>query len=92
MAITNDDVMLFESQHLTDEKDCGGWVTGREVIDGNANNLQDISRIDRTVGDVVLRKAFIGISTDNDAYLGSYLIQAEPPRDTQLVKAAGCFW
>ena len=60
MAITNDDVKLFEGQRLTDEADGGGLVTGREVIDGNANNLfQDISRIDRTVGDVALRKAFI---------------------------------
>ena len=76
MAITNDDVKLFESQHLTDEEDGGGRVTGREVIDGNVNNLfQDISRIDRTVGDVALRKAFVGVSTDNnDTYLGSHLI------------------
>ena len=60
MAITNDDVKLFEGQRLIDEADGGGLVTGREVIDGNANNLfQDISRIDRTVGDVALRKAFI---------------------------------
>ena len=76
MAITNDDVKLFESQRLTDEENGGGRVTGREVIDGNVNNLfQDISRIDRTVADVALRKAFIGISTDNnDTYLGSHLI------------------
>ena len=39
MAITNDDVKLFESQRLTDEEDGGGRVTGREVIDGNVNNL-----------------------------------------------------
>ncbi|MFK0572183.1 hypothetical protein [Endozoicomonas sp.] len=67
MAITNNDVKLFESQRLTDEEDGGGRVTGSEVIDGNVNNLfQDISRIDRTIGDVALRKAFIGISTDNN--------------------------
>ncbi|MBO9496908.1 hypothetical protein J7438_22875 [Thalassotalea sp. G20_0] len=71
MVITNSDVQLFESRHLTDEEDHGGRVTGSEVIDGNINNLfQDISRIDRTIGDVALRKAFIGISTDNnDFYL-----------------------
>ena len=83
MAITNNDVKLFESQRLTDEEDGGGRVTGREVIDGNVNNLfQDISRIDRTVGDVALRKAFIGIITDNnDTCLGSHLILTEPPKD-----------
>ncbi len=56
------------------------------MIDGNVNNLfQDISRIDRTIGDVALRKAFIGISTDNnDVYLGSHLILTEPPKDQNV--------
>ncbi|WBA83741.1 hypothetical protein [Endozoicomonas sp. GU-1] len=39
MAITNDDVKLFESQRLTDEEDGGGRVTGSEIINGNVNNL-----------------------------------------------------
>ena len=86
MTITNSDVKLFESQRLTDEEDGGGRVTGSEVIDGNVNNLfQDISRIDRTIGDVALRKAFVGISTDNnDVYLGSHLILTEPPKDKNV--------
>ena len=86
MAINNSDVKRFESQRLTDEEDGGGRVTGSEVIDGNVNNLfQDISRIDRTIGDVALRKAFIGISTDNnDIYLGSHLILTEPPKDKNV--------
>ena len=58
MAINNNDIKLFESQRLSNEVDGEGRVTGREVIAGNVNNLfQDISRIDRTVGDVALRKA-----------------------------------
>ena len=83
MAITNDDVKL---QRLSDGEDDGGRVTGREVIDGNVNNLfQDISRIDRTVGDIALRKAFIGISTDNnDTCLGHHLILTEPPKKTSV--------
>ncbi|WP_422445442.1 hypothetical protein [Endozoicomonas sp. ALB091] len=86
MAISNSDVKLFESQRLSDEEDGGGRITGNEVIDGNVNNLfQDISRIDRTIGDVALRKAFIGISTDNnDIYLGSHLILTEPPKDKNV--------
>ncbi|OED40221.1 hypothetical protein ACH42_17050 [Endozoicomonas sp. (ex Bugula neritina AB1)] len=86
MAINNDDVKLFESQRLTDEEDGGGRVTGSEVIDGNINNLyRDISRIDRTVGDVALRKAFVGVSTDNnDAYLGSHVILTEAPKDENV--------
>ena len=59
MAINNNDVKLFESQRPTDEEDGGDRVTGREVIDGNVNNLfQDISRIDRTVGDVALQSIY----------------------------------
>ncbi|WP_299735390.1 hypothetical protein [uncultured Endozoicomonas sp.] len=86
MAINSNDVKLFESQRLTDEEDGGGRVTGNEVIDGNVNNLfRDISRIDRTIGDVALRKAFVGISTDNnDPYLGSHLILTEPPKDKNV--------
>ena len=49
MDIRNSDVKLFESQRLTEG---AGRVTVNEVIDGNVDNLfQDISRIDRTVGD-----------------------------------------
>ncbi|WP_252177187.1 hypothetical protein [Endozoicomonas sp. 4G] len=86
MAINNDDVKLFESQRLTDEQDGGGRATGTVVIDGNVNNLfQDISRIDRTIGDVALRKAYIGISTDNnDAYLGSHIILTDAPDDDNV--------
>ena len=86
MAINNSDVKHFESQRLTVEDDGGYRVTGSEVIDGNVNNLfQDISRIDRTIGDVALRKAFIGISTDiNDIYLGSHLILTELPKDKNV--------
>ena len=86
MAINNNDVKLFESQRLSDEEDGGGRVTGREAIDGNVNNLfQDISRIDCTVGDVALCKAFIGISTDNnDTCLGSHLILTELPKDKNV--------
>ena len=86
MAINNNDVKLFESQCLTDEEDGGGRVTGREVIGGNVNNLfQGISRIHRTVGDVALHKAFIGISTDNnDTNMGSHLILTELPKDKDV--------
>ena len=86
MAINNEDVKLFESQHLTDEEDGGGRVTGHLVADGSINNLyRDISRQDRTIGDVALRKAFVGISTDNnDAYLGSHLILTQAPKDNNV--------
>ena len=86
MAINNDNVKLLESQRLSDENDGGGRTTGNEVVDDNINNLfQDISRIDRTIGDVALRKAFVGIDTDNnDVYLGSHVILTDPPNDPNV--------
>ncbi|GAA4650995.1 hypothetical protein GCM10023116_32780 [Kistimonas scapharcae] len=86
MAILPDDVKLYASQRLTDESDGGGRATGNEVIDGDINNLfRDISRIDRTLGDVSLRKVYAGVSTDNtDPYLGAHLIITEPPQDTRV--------
>ena len=86
MAINPEDVKLYESQRLTDEDDGGGRATGNEIIDGNINNLfPDISRLDRTLGDVALRKAFVGINTDNqDVYLGAHAIIVEPPADPNV--------
>ena len=77
MTINNEDVKLYESQRLTDEEDGGGRVIGAEVIDGNVNNLfQGISRMDRAIGGVALRKAYIGVSTDNnDTYQYSLTIR-----------------
>lgn len=83
MAINPEDVKLYESQRLTDEDDGGGRATGNEVVDGTINNLfKDISRLDRTVGDVALRKAFVGVDTPNqDDYLGAHAIIVDPPAD-----------
>lgn len=83
MTITPQNVKLYESQRLTDEDDGGGRATGNEIVDGNINNLfPDISRLDRTIGDVALRKAFVGIDTNNaDVYLGAHAIIVEPPAD-----------
>ncbi len=37
------------------------------MVDGQVNNLfRDINRIDRTVGDVSMRKVFMGVKTDNN--------------------------
>ena len=73
ILVHSSDVTFFERQRLTVVEDGGGPVTGNEAIDGNVNNLfQDISRIERTENDVALRKAFVGISSDNsDTNLGT---------------------
>jgi hypothetical protein len=86
MAINPEDVKLYESQVLNDEDDGGGRATGNVIVDGVINNLfPDISRLDRTLGDVALRKAFLGIDTDNqDVYLGGHAIIVEPPADPKV--------
>ncbi len=62
MTINKDDIKLYASQRLTDEDNGGGRATGDVVVDGQVNNLfRDISRIDRTVGDVAMRKVFVGV-------------------------------
>ncbi len=86
MAINRENIKLFASQRLTDEDDGGGRATGNVVTDGQVNNLfRDISRIDRTVGDVSMRKVFVGVSTDNtDPYLGAHVILADAPEDERV--------
>lgn len=83
MAITKSDIKLMASQRLADTDDGGGRMTGIEIVDGNVNNLfPDISRLDRVYGRVSLRKAFMGVFTDNqDTYYGSHLILTDPPDD-----------
>jgi len=86
MTINVDDVKLLKSQRLTDEDDGGGRATGQAVIDGEENNLfADISRLDRTLGRINLRKAFAGVMTqNNDPYLGAHAIVTEKPADPRV--------
>lgn len=83
MAITKDDIKLLESERLTDTDDGGGRMTGVEVVDGQVNNLyNDISRLDRTIGRVSLRKAFVAVQTAlNEVYAGAHAIITNPPAD-----------
>jgi hypothetical protein len=86
MTINVDDVKLLKSQRLTDEDDGGGRATGQAVADEEMNNLfPDISRLDRTLGRINLRKAFAGVLTDNaDAYLGAHCIVTKAPEDPRV--------
>ncbi|MEJ6655604.1 MAG: hypothetical protein QNL70_06335 [Pseudomonas sp.] len=86
MTINVDDVKLLKSQRLTDEDDGGGRATGEAVTDGEMNNLfPDISRLDRTLGRISLRKVFAGVMTDNaDPYLGAHSIVTQAPEDPRV--------
>ncbi|HSX84064.1 MAG TPA: hypothetical protein VLE50_01600 [Cellvibrio sp.] len=86
MAITSNDIKLMQPQNLSDEDDGGGQMTGLEVIDGDINNLfEDISRIDRTYGNVSLRKAFLKVDTATaDLYLDAHAILSAQPADPKV--------
>lgn len=86
MTINVNDVKLLKSQRLTDEDDGGGRATGEAVVDGEINNLfPDISRLDRTLGRIALRKVFAGVLTENaDPYLGAHSIVTKAPADPRV--------
>ncbi|PJI50805.1 MAG: hypothetical protein CTR55_00465 [Pseudomonas sp.] len=86
MAISNSDIKLLKSQRLTDEDDGGGRATGEAVVDSEVNNLfPDISRLDRTIGRINLRKVFAGVVSQNsDPYLGAHSILTEAPADPRV--------
>ncbi|GAD62642.1 hypothetical protein [Aquipseudomonas alcaligenes] len=86
MSIATTDVKLLKSQRLTDEADGGGRATGTAVVDGEVNNVfPDLSRLDRTVGRINLRKLFAGVMTTNDdAYLGAHAIVTDGPADPRV--------
>jgi hypothetical protein len=86
MAISNDNIKLLKSQRLTDEDDGGGRATGAAVVDSEINNLfPDISRLDRTIGRINLRKAFAGVvSTNDNPYLGAHCILTKAPADPRV--------
>lgn len=86
MAITSDDIKLMQPERLSDDADGGGQMTGLQVVDGDINNLfDDISRINRTYGDVSLRKAFLKVDTPtDDLYLDAHSILSAQPLDPNV--------
>lgn len=86
MPITNADIKLMQPERLTDNDDGGGQMTGLQVIDGDINNLfEDISRVDRTYGNVSLRKSFLKVDTPTaDLYLDAHSILSAQPADPRV--------
>lgn len=83
MAITQEDIKLFQAQDNTDNDSGGGSRTSNQIADGAVNNLfPDISRIDTVGGDVSLRKVFPVVNTDNrDIYYGAHAMLRRKPTD-----------
>lgn len=87
MTITNDQIVLAESQVMADTDDGGGRMSG-EIVDENQvnNTMPDISRLDRVYGRVNLRKTFLSVRSPNqDTLLGAHTILAREPLDPRVV-------
>lgn len=86
MPIQSGDIKLLKSAVMADVPEGGGAPTGLVIPDGLSNAiLPDISELDRAVGRVNLRKAFVSVQTDDaDTYFGGNLIVAEPPQDPRV--------
>lgn len=83
MAIQPNDLVIFQSERLTDNDDGGGQYNGVVVADGTSNNLfDDISQKDRTTGRVSIRKIYPSvISSDTSKLLGATVFISQVPKD-----------
>ena len=86
MPIETKDLVLYESERLTDNDDGGGKYNGQIIIDGQSNNLfDDVSELDRTMGDVSMRKIFPAVTTnDTDKLMGDTVFISESPKDPNV--------
>lgn len=76
MAITTQDIQLYQPEVLDDTDNGGGRMSPNQVIDGELNNLfDDQSRFDRVTGRVSLRKGWKAVISENrDKLLGAHAI------------------
>lgn len=86
MAIETKNLVLYKSERLSDTEDGGGKYSGQMIEDGQSNNLfNDVSELDRTMGDVSLRKLFPAVTTnDTDLLMGATVFISENPKDPNI--------
>lgn len=86
MPIETKDLVIYHAERDTDNSDGGGKYNGQIVADGLSNNLfNDISELDRTVGDVSMRKIFPAVVTeDTDLLMGATVFVSELPEDPNV--------
>ena len=83
MAITVDNLIFYKSERMTDLEDGGGQMTNTPIQPGVENQIfDDISDVDRAVGDVSIRKIYAAVTSEDTAkYLDSGVIIFKPPTD-----------
>lgn len=86
MTIQSTDIVLYESERMTDEASGGGRPTGKQVPDATLNALfQKTSRLDRTEGRINLTKVFCGVKTaTSEAFQGSHFAIIKDAEDANV--------
>lgn len=86
MPIETNNLVIYGPQRNTDTDDGGGQYNGQVVKDGESNNVfDDVSEMDRTMGDVSMRKIFPAVNTnDTDKLMGAYAFIAKNPTDPNV--------
>jgi hypothetical protein len=86
VTITNEQIVLAESQVMADTEDGGGRMSGNIVEEGAVNNtVPDVSRLDRVYGRVNMRKLFLSVRAANqDTLLGAHTIALRNPVDLRV--------
>jgi hypothetical protein len=86
MTISSGDLLIFQSQVMTDDAFGGGRVTGTAVQDGVSNNIfPDVSLTDRASGAQHLRKVYAAVVSDErDALLGAHVALTAQPTDPDI--------
>lgn len=81
--IETKDIVIYKAERSSDTSDGGGKYSGQIIMDGQSNNLfNDVSELDRTLGDVSMRKIFPAVSTnDTDLLMGATVFISETPKD-----------
>ena len=86
MAITTADLKFFQSERMTDNTDGGGRMSSVEIVSGTDNMIfDDLSDVDRAVGDVSIRKVYATVTSANtDKYLDAGVVVFKEPADPAL--------
>lgn len=90
MPIETNNLKLLASERIkTDANDGGGKNSGREIIDGESNNLfNDISEMDRTTGKASIQKIYAAVHTDDtDTLMGATVFISKLPDDPNVSAA-----
>lgn len=86
MTITAANILLLESERMTDTDDGGGRRTATVIPDGVQGNIfPKVSRADATAGRVNLRKVYGHVDVDTvETYAGAHAIITKPPTNAKI--------